>query len=105
MLKSSMISEIHRIHLNTTRSCHSASQSSVRSMIETILRKGKFKDHAMLSILNALQLQKYTQTIDSVLKCFDMDREVVCKHLIEIKWHRDAADMFVEYVWFDRLSL
>ena len=74
---------------------------SPREKIEKFLRANKFKDHAIQSIINALNLQRYSSL--KLEKCFLMDKDGVRLYLTEQKWNGDAIEVFMKYVWFDKL--
>lgn len=103
-INAASIREIQRLYTNSVRTAPSGQQgTSVSTQIETIIRKHKFKEHALSSVLGALGLQRYTAA--DAMRCFDMERDVVSEYLIEKRWNPTAARIFVDYVWFDRLVL
>ena len=103
MLSMQTVTEINRLHFNCSRMVHGASQGlSPREKIARFLRSNKFKDHAIQSIINALNLQKYSSS--KLEKCFLMDKDGVREYLSEQRWNIDAIEVFVDYVWFDKLA-
>ena len=102
VVNSNALREIQRLYSNSMRNAPPLSCASVAEKIETIVRKHKFKEHALGSVLLALGLQRYAAK--DAIQCFDMDKHNVAEYLMQKKWNYDAANLFVEYVWFDRLQ-
>ena len=100
-LNATALKEIQRLYSNSVRTSSSSSATSVSGKIEAIVRKHKFKEHALGSVLLALGLQRYAPK--DTIQCFDMDKHTVAEYLVEKKWNSAAANLFVEYVWFDRM--
>lgn len=102
MLSTQTVTEINRLHFNCSRMTHGTTHDlSPREKIEKFLRANKFKDHAIQSIINALNLQRYSSL--KLEKCFLMDKDGVRLYLTEQKWNGDAIEVFMKYVWFDKL--
>ena len=79
--------------------------NSPRECIVMVMKTAKTKDYALKDVLRSLSLPQYCDKVDRLLKCFDMEKNVVANYLVdEVRFQQVHANTFVKLVWYDRME-